>query len=254
MKKILSFTILSFLLLFSCKKDEEEVEPLRDVSEQSIADDQLLEDFLSTHFYNYEDFEDQTLNPKIIFDTISGDNSSKTSLLSQVTKKTVRVKTSAGDLIDHNLYYLVAREGIGKSPSSVDSTYQAYEGLLLDGTVFDGNANPVWFDLTSLVRGFREGIPSLKAGTFEVNEDNTVTFQDFGQGAIFFPSGLGYFSNATGVIPAYSPLIFKINLYTINPTDHDGDGIPSSEEFDNDGDGVPDDTDGDGIADYLDSN
>jgi hypothetical protein len=166
LKKILSFTILSFLLLFSCKKDEEEVEPLRDVSEQSIADDQLLEDFLSTHFYNYEDFEDQTLNPKIIFDTISGDNSSKTSLLSQVTKKTVRVKTSAGDLIDHNLYYLVAREGIGKSPSSVDSTYQAYEGLLLDGTVFDGNANPVWFDLTSLVRGFREGIPSLKAGDF----------------------------------------------------------------------------------------
>mgnify|MGYP000921537817 FL=1 len=47
-------------------------------------------------------------------------------------------------------------------------------------------------------------------------------------------------------------MIFKINLYTVKQTDHDGDGIPSSEEFDNDGDGIADDTDGDGTPDYLD--
>ena len=67
------------------------------------------------------------------------------------------------------------------------------------------------------------------------------------------PSGLGYFGRATGSIPAYSPIIFKIDLFLVKQTDHDGDGILSSLEYDNDEDGIPDDSDGDGLADYLDS-
>ena len=124
---------------------------------------------------------------------------------------------------------------------------------MLNGNVFDQSFGPVWFDLTQVVRGFREGIPFLKSGTFEVSEENVVTFSNYGQGVIFFPSGLGYFSNNSGPIPAYSPLIFKINLYSVNQTDHDGDGILSADEFDLDGDGIGDDTDGDGIPDYLDN-
>lgn len=251
LKKILNLTALYILLLTSCKK-EDEVEPPREVSVQAIEDDQILEDYLSTHFYNYEDFEDETGSPEIVFDTLSGENANKRSLMSQVVKKVINVKISDGSFVNHNLYYLVAREGIGKSPSLVDSTFQSYEGLLLNGNVFDSANNPVWFDLTQVVRGFREGLPSLKAGTYEVNDDNTVTFNNFGQGAFFIPSGLAYFSNTAGAIPAYSPLIFKVNLYTTKQTDHDGDGIPSSEEFDRDGDGIADDTDGDGLADYLD--
>ncbi len=97
-------------------------------------------------------------------------------------------------------------------------------------------------------------MPNFKAGEYTVNEDNTIAFSGYGQGAFFIPSGLGYFSSTAGSIPAYSPLIFKVNLFVINETDHDGDGIPSSQEYDNDGDGVQDDTDGDGIPDYLDAN
>ena len=67
------------------------------------------------------------------------------------------------------------------------------------------------------------------------------------------PSGLGYYSNNSGAIPEYSSLIFIINLYLVKKTDHDGDGILSSLEYDNDGDGLPDDIDEDGLADYLDS-
>ena len=74
--------------------------------------------------------------------------------------------------MNHNLYYLIAREGIGKSPASVDSTFQSYEGSLLNGNVFDSNKNSIWFDLTQVVRGFREGMPNFKAGTYDVNEDN----------------------------------------------------------------------------------
>jgi len=249
-KKII-FILLFSILIISCKK-EEQVELPRDIAEQAIVDDQILEDYLSTHFYNYEDFEDLSYNESISIDTLSGENSSKIPLISQVKKNSIRVKISNGSFVNHDLYYLVAREGIGKSPSSVDSTYLSYEGSLLNGNVFDQSTSPVWFDLTQVVRGFREAMPAFKSGTYQVNNDNTVDFESFGQGAMFLPSGLGYFSSPAGSIPAYSPLIFKINLYTFNESDHDGDGIPTSQEFDADGDGIADDTDDDGLNDYLD--
>lgn len=252
MKNILVTTLIIISFLSSCKK-EDDVEPLRDVQEQSIADDQSIEDFLSSHFYNYEDFSDPDYDGGIVFDTLQNENASKTPLINQVRKEVISVITSDGSFIDHNLYYLIAREGTGISPATVDSTYLSYEGLLLDKNVFDSSSTPVWFDLTSVVRGFREGAHKIRSGDFRVNDDNTVDFFGYGQGALFFPSGLGYFSRTAGAVPAYAPLIFKINLYGVNQTDHDGDGILSADEFDNDGDGVPDDTDEDGTPDYLDA-
>ena len=250
-KKII-FILLFSIIIISCKK-EEQVELPRDILEQAIVDDQILEDYLSTHFYNYEDFVDLSYDESITIDTISDENISKIPLISQVKKNSIRVKTSNGSFVNHDLYYLVAREGIGQSPSSVDSTYLSYEGSLLNGNVFDQSTSPVWFDLTQVVRGFREAMPAFKSGTYQVNNDNTVEFESFGQGAMFLPSGLGYFSSPAGSIPAYSPLIFKVNLYTFNESDHDGDGIPTSQEFDADGDGIADDTDEDGLNDYLDT-
>ena len=252
MTKKITFILLFSILIISCKK-EEQVELPRDIAEQAVADDQILEDYLSTHFYNYEDFEDLSFDNPITIDTISGENSSKIPLINQVNKNSIRVKILNGSFVNHDLYYLVAREGIGQSPSSVDSTYLSYEGSLLNGNVFDKSTSPVWFDLTQVVRGFREAMPAFKSGTYQVNKDNTVDFELFGQGAMFLPSGLGYFSNPAGSIPAYSPLIFKIKLYTFNESDHDGDGIPTFQEFDVDGDGIADDTDGDGLNDYLDT-
>ena len=252
LKNILVTTLIIISFLSSCKK-EDDVEPLRDVQEQSIADDQSIEDFLSSHFYNYEDFSDPDYDGGIVFDTLQNENASKTPLINQVRKEVISVITSDGRFIDHNLYYLIAREGTGISPATVDSTYLSYEGLLLDKNVFDSSSTPVWFDLTSVVRGFREGVHKIRSGDFRVNVDNTVDFFGYGQGALFFPSGLGYFSRTAGAVPAYAPLIFKINLYGVNQTDHDGDGILSADEFDNDGDGVPDDTDEDGTPDHLDA-
>ena len=252
LKNILFPILVCLLLVSSCKK-EDTVEPIRDVQEQSIADDQILEDFLSSHFYNYDDFSDPDFNDEIVMDTISGENASKTPLINQVKKEVIRVRTSDGSFIDHSLYYLIAREGTGQHPASVDSTYLSYEGQLLNGQVFDSSKTPIWFDLSEVVRGFKEGTPKLKSGDFTVNDDNTINFFGYGRGILFFPSGLGYFSSSTGAIPAYSPLIFKIDLYRINKSDHDGDGILSADEYDQDGDGIPDDTDGDGLADYLDA-
>ena len=252
LKKKIIYVLLSIIIIYSCKKDEE-VEPPRDLAEQAILDEQILEDFLSTHFYNYEDFQDPDNRTKIKFDTIANENSNKTPLIQQVNKSTINVRISDGSFINHPIYTLVAREGIGESPSSVDSTYLSYEGLLLNKSIFDKSLTPIWFDLTSVVRGFREGMPTLRPGDFSIDQNNLPVFSNYGQGAIFMPSGLGYFGNPSGGIPAYSPIIFKIELYLVKKTDHDGDGILTADEFDSDGDGVVDDTDGDGLADYLDA-
>ena len=112
---------------------------------------------------------------------------------------------------------------------------------------------PVWFNLPSLVNGFRNGVTELRSGRFTENTDGTFTFFDFGQGVVFMPSGLGYFSNSQGAIPPYSPLIFSISLYVTKMTDHDGDGVLSRDE-DVDGDGNPlnDDSDEDGVLNLYD--
>ena len=84
---------------------------------------------------------------------------------------------------------------------------------MLNKSIFDKSITPIWFDLTSVVRGFREGMPTLKSGDFSIDQNNLPVFSNYGQGAIFMPSGLGYFGNPSGGIPAYSPIIFKIELY-----------------------------------------
>lgn len=237
--------------LTSCKK-EEEIEPPRDVAEQASEEEIKLEEFLSSHFYNYEQFESSDIPVEISIDSIAGSNQDKIALINQVVKQFVKVKTSSGDLIDHPIYTLIAKEGSGQSPSRADSTYVSYKGILLNKNQFDRSFEPIWFDLTTVVRGFREGLGAFKSGDFTVDQNNIVTFSNYGQGIIFMPSGLGYYNQNSGAIPEYSPLIFIINLYLVKKTDHDGDGILSGLEYDNDGDGLPDDTDEDGLADYLD--
>ena len=53
LKKTYFFYNYIYNLAFSCKK-EEEIEPPRDVAEQASEEEIKLEEFLSSHFYNYE--------------------------------------------------------------------------------------------------------------------------------------------------------------------------------------------------------
>lgn len=253
MKKNIFYKLIIILVITSCNNDDDS-ESIRDVGEQAIMDQNALTNYLETHFYNYEDFEglNNLGSLDIIIDSIDINNINKVPLANQVYTKNIYIESSDGP-INHVLYYLPVRSGIGESPSIVDSTYVAYKGSLLDSSVFDQSVNPIWFDLTQVVRGFREGISEFKSGTFSINSDNTINYENYGQGIIFMPSGLGYFAQSSSIIPEYSPLIFKISLYTIKKTDHDGDGILSIDEYDQDNDGVPDDSDGDGRLDYLDN-
>lgn len=292
--KIITPVLFSISLIFTaCKSDEEDdTVEYNDFSEQAQTDDELIVEYLQSHTYNYEDFQDQSSeNPQIQVDTLAGENADKTPLSEMVAFTEVAVTTPEGDEINHKLYYLIVRQGIRVEDRAtvVDSVYLSYRGSLLDGSEFDRSDFPVWFDNTNVITGFRHGVQFLAPGNFNENTDGSIDFTDFGKGLIFIPSGLGYFGNAQASIPAYSPLVFSLNVYTTNQADHDGDGILSFDEdvdgdgnpfnddtdedgianfadidddgdgiftineYDQDEDGIPDDTDGDGIPDYLDN-
>jgi len=241
--KIRSKYSLLFLLAFiiiACKKDDDGVVfvPPEDLGEIFVQDEAKLQAYFETHFYNYEEFENPQpgFDYKILIDTIAGANSDKISLknspsfgFNSVEVNSSQFGTVKEESIVHKIYYIIARQGVGASPTFADSTYVQYEGSLLDGSIFDSSSAPVWFDLTTNIPGFSQGITSLKAGgDFTENGDGTITVNDFGVGAIFMPSALAYYSNSgNSGIPAYSPLVFKLNLFAVSQIDHDRDGIPS---------------------------
>ena len=253
MKKKLFFLVPVFLLFLQCKK-EDTTEPytIRDYSEQVIVDQDLLETYLKTHTYNYEDFNNES-DVNIKLDTISDNNSSRVSLFEQASIKTIDVTNAEGQITSHNLYYIIAREGSNESPSVADSVYVAYDGILTDGSTFDNRKFPIWIDLANSLEGFREGVSELRTGKFTENSNGTIAYTSFGVGLFFIPSGIGYFENISSGIPEYSPLIFTVKLMTHTDTDHVNDGILSIFE-DIDGDNKPfgDDSDGDNLWNMYD--
>lgn len=253
MKKKLFFLVPVFLLFLQCKKeDTSPTYTIRDYSEQVIVDQDLLESYLKTHTYNYEDFNNES-DVNIKLDTMSNNNSSRLTLFEQAKIKTVDVTNSEGQVTSHNLYYIIAREGSNENPSVADSVYVSYDGTLIDGNTFDNRKFPIWIDLANSLQGFREGVSELRTGKFTENSNGTIDYSSFGVGLFFIPSGIGYFENISSGIPEYSPLIFAVKLMTHTDTDHDNDGILSIFE-DIDGDNKPfgDDTDGDNLWNMYD--
>ena len=251
----------------ACKKDDTTITPVevRDRGEQQIVDNDSIIGYLETHYYNKSAFEGNT-NPKISDLVISEvtDGMTISSDADSLLINAVETKTTVYADTDYEFYILKLNQGGGDSPTFADKVRVNYEGRLLDETIFDNTVNPVDFNLLSLVRGWSVAMPffSTSEGFTEVGE-GTVEFQNYGAGVIFLPSGLGYFSNPTLNTTAYSPLIFKVELYQMAQNDDDGDGIPSFMEdlngdwnftvnYDDLKDTTDDDTDGDGTPDYAD--
>ena len=253
MKKKLFFLLPVFFIFLQCKKDDDAPQyVVREYSDQVLVDQSILEEYLQTHTYNYEDFNNNS-NIDLKIDKLS-DNSSRLSLFDMANVKTINVKDSDENDVPHNLYYIIAREGSNTRPSIADSVYVAYEGKLTSGETFDKRKFPVWLDLANALEGFREGVSELRTGVYSENSNGTIEYNSFGVGIFIFPSGLGYFENTSAGIPEYSPLIFSVKLMTYTDTDHDNDGVLSIFE-DIDGDGKPfrDDTDGDRIWNMYDA-
>jgi FKBP-type peptidyl-prolyl cis-trans isomerase len=254
--KLLFLPLIASLILISCGSDDDtpRVE-VRDPQEVYLEDIAKINEFLNTHYYDESQMQNAAAGAdfEVIFKEIEAGNSSQIPLSQKVTSQIIK---RSG--IDYQVYILKAREGSGTGQATfADSTLVSYEGTLLNGNTFDSSINSIWFDLPSTITGFSAGITQFKdAQSITPNGDGTLSYSGSGIGAVFIPSGLGYFNSSQTGIPAYSPLIFTFKLRKAKSNDHDGDGILSKFE-DLNGDGnlrsanFADDTDRDGRFNYL---
>jgi FKBP-type peptidyl-prolyl cis-trans isomerase len=254
-----------FLTLSSCKSDDDDgssssEEVPRD--EQQVIDNDKLLDYLESHYYNSGQLQalpNASISDVVITKLDEGEvvPSEHTLLIDGVgeAKETVYLET------DYEYYVLNIKQGEGdESPNFSDLVRLNYQGFLLDkdpndlSDSFDSTVNPVDFDLISLIKGWSLVIPEFNiADGFIENGDGTISYINPGVGIMFLPSGLGYYSVARPSIPAYSPLIFKFEVFQTKINDHDSDGIPSFvEDLDGNLDVADDDTDGDTFGNFID--
>ena len=110
--------------------------------------------------------------------------------------------------IDHNitdaestntgLYFRVTKDGTGIPPFLETIIKVEYKGYLIDGTVFeDFSDNAINIPLKSTIDGWQQGLQAFNRGS---------------EGQLFIPSSLAYGRKKQGDIPAYSVLIFDIEL------------------------------------------
>lgn len=271
--------LLATVVIWSCNNDDNDnglvVVPPRDLSEVAVENDAEIQEFLNSHFYNYEEFQNPAadFDFKIVIDSVVGTNSDKTPLSQQVVARTVNVSSfefgiNGEEDVEHTYYYLEARAGQGAMPTVADSVFVNYQGSLLNGTLFDDVGTGAWWvnpvfqfplarGFSKSFRGVGEGVVNTAGGVSATsNADGTFEVEGTGIGMIILPSGLANFnaSSGGGIIPSYTPLIFKYEvLVVVTDTDHDRDGIPSRlEDVDNNGFYPTDDTDGDFIANFQD--
>ena len=272
LRKIILGMLALMLIITSCGNDDDDsitTVPDRDRAEVYAEDLAEIEEFLETHYYNYDEFDfgdpysaaNDTF--KIIVNEIpEGNPDDVISLMDRPEMSFKMVTDPTDETLEYKLYYLTVREGQGDAINFIDQVFVSYEGTLSDATVFDSAVTPVSFNLTTVgtssgvVAGFRESLLEFKTSTgFSDNGDGTLTFQGHGIGMSYIPSGLGYFSQPIGDVESYSPIFFKFDLVDTIVLDHDNGGVPSYlEDIDDDKNVFNDDTDEDFSPNFLDTN
>lgn len=242
--------------MVGCPADDEtppiQSRPYLEVYNEDIAE---IEDFMESHYitvdasYNVSFTKITATTPGTpIFDALD------TSASQNNPAKPLKFKTISKEGVDHKLYYLKLNEGMGSNPTRLDSVFTSYKGYKTDLSSFDAASSPTWFQLQEVIQGWQEVFPEFKSSNGQtINPDGTITYNNFGAGVMFVPSGLAYFSGTGGgAIGSYTPIIFSFKLMNVRYKDHDGDKILSKDEYGGPASGTPLDTDGDGKPDYAD--
>ena len=107
-------------------------------------------------------------------------------------------------VLPSGLQYKVITEGKGAKPKADQEVTVKYEGHLIDGTEFDSsykrNPDTNKFRCNQVVQGWTEALQLMSVGS---------------KWEVYVPQELGYGSRQTGNIPAFSTLIFTIELVDI---------------------------------------
>jgi len=110
------------------------------------------------------------------------------------------------------LQYKVMKEGTGGVPKAADKVTVHYRGTLIDGNEFDSSYarnKPATFQVDQVIPGWTEALQLMKAGS---------------KWQLFIPPGLAYGERGAGPIPPNSPLIFEVELLSVE----DGSGSGES--------------------------
>jgi len=243
-----------------CKKDDTmDPIPVIPYADQYPVDIAAIEKFMDEYYMEVD------ANQDVTFFKIPNPNPDNKLSIADQTEYPIEQKIVNSNGVDYKVYFInISKKsgspydpdyyGENSNPTRVDKVFVTYKGTLMDNTTFDQAPNPVWLPLDATVQGWGEIIPKFKTGTLgSVNSDGTFSFNDYGAGIMFLPSGLGYYNISRGNIPGYAPLIFNFKLMELEYVDHDGDGILSKDE-DLNGNGIytDDDSDGDGRQNFMD--
>jgi peptidylprolyl isomerase len=119
------------------------------------------------------------------------------------TQQPPTIPKVAGDTVTtpSGLKYIDIKVGTGEVPQADHIITADYSGWLTNGTLFDSSrlrGQPLVYPLARLVKGWQEGIGSMKVGGHRL----LIVPPDLGYGA----SGMG------GVIPPNATLVFDIEL------------------------------------------
>lgn len=265
--KLRNYIFLIFVLvLVSCNDDDRNPfrqEPVRDEAEVYEENIEEIEAYLETHFYTVVDDEAQSHFKEVVFDTIEGKNSDQTPL---IDSENLKQKTVKQNDVEYTVYYLVIEKGNEEEyqPTFADRVAVTYKAEAMDQRLMRYARTPGVVDLTQstepfiTLKGVIAGLTEFHGGSeISENPDGTVKYSDdFGIGAVFVPSGLGFFNAPPqeAMILPYDSFILSFQLISAVQMDHDGDGIPSYMEDLNGNENLDDDdTDGDGTPNYLDA-
>lgn len=105
----------------------------------------------------------------------------------------------AMEIDDTGMFYVVSKEGNGEFPTINNTVTVHYHGTLIDGSIFDSSlsGDPLTLPLTRVIPGWQIGIPKFSKG---------------GAGKLIIPNTLAYGGNSVGAIPAFSVLVFDVEL------------------------------------------
>ena len=106
--------------------------------------------------------------------------------------------------LPYGIYYKVLETGEGKVSPTVRSIVSVhYRGTLIDGKEFDNSYKrncPEAFRLCDVIDGWQIALQQMHAG------DKWI---------IYIPFEMGYGSKASGPIPAFSTLVFEVELLSV---------------------------------------
>lgn len=107
-------------------------------------------------------------------------------------------------VLPSGLQYKILKRGDGAIAKASDKVKVKYEGRLIDGTVFDSTdkhgGEPATFSPNQVIKGWTEALCMMPVGS---------------KWQLYIPQELAYGARATGDIPAYSTLVFDVEILEV---------------------------------------